>query len=117
MIQLTNLTDAASQQTIVTLDDGTYMTLLLEYFGGIQRWMYSISHPLITLNAQNLCQSPNLLRPYRTQIDFGLACTAADFVDPVTINDFINGRVALYVLNATDIANIESSIYQIPGIL
>ena len=111
MIQLTNLTNSSNQQTTVNLPDGTQMILSLKYSGGVQRWFYGISHPSLARTFQGLCVHPNLLRPYRNIIDFGLSCVASDGVDPVTVEDFLNQRVAIFILNAADVAFVESQIY------
>jgi hypothetical protein len=110
MNQITTLTDAASQQLSIALDDGTIATFSFTYLSAIQRWTFYLSHPLLTLAGMTLSAHPNVLRAWRNVIPFGLACTSLDGIDPVDISDFANGRVQIYILNAADVAQVETDI-------
>lgn len=111
MNRLTVLADEAWQQVYPVLDDGTVLTLEVIYLASIQRWMFNLTHPNLTLNASLLCVHPNLLHSWRNIINFGIACLSTDGVDPVDIEDFSTGRVQLYILNATDLAAVDSEVF------
>ena len=106
-----NITDQANQETKPVLDDGSILTLDLMFNGSTQRWMMNVSHPLLTVNGIAICNFPNLLRDWRNVIDFGLACITTSGVDPVNVEDFVNGNASLYLLNAADVAAAESTIF------
>jgi hypothetical protein len=109
---ITTITEDAAQKVSVVLEDGTLMTLELLYRPGVQRWFFSIAHPLLTLSGMMLAEHPNLLRPWRNLISFGLACMSSDGLDPVDIADFANGRIQLFTLNASEIGLVESDILE-----
>lgn len=107
---LNNITDAADQLMSITLDDGS--TALLEFFyrSGIQRWTLDISHPLLNVHGLNLCLSPNLLRQWKNVITFGLAIDSTVGLDPINVEDFLNGRSLAYILSAAEVQQVETEI-------
>lgn len=104
------LSDEAWQQVSVPLDDGSLAVLELRYRPAVQRWFYGLAHPSLTLSGQMLAVHPNLLRPWRNLISFGLACLSADGADPVDISDFASGRIGLHVLSAAEVAQVETDV-------
>jgi hypothetical protein len=111
MQQIDNIGGEANQQTQVTLEDGSVVTLGLRYLPAVQRWMMDVTHDDGTFLGLNVCVHPNLLRPWRNTLRFGIACGALDGVSPVDVNDFSTGRVALYVLSAAEVAQVERDIF------
>lgn len=107
---LTNLTDAADQLMTLTLDDGSTLQLELIYRPNIQRWSANITHPLLTLVGYNLAMSPNILRPWRNLIPFGIAIDSTIGLDPIAIEDWADGNSLIYILNASDVAFVETNI-------
>ena len=101
----------------VVLDDGSIAQFEFFYRGGVQRWFVNITHPLITLKGYGLTQGPNILRPWRNLIPFGIAVVAIDGIDPIQATDFQNGRVLIYVLNAADIQIIEQEVFAPPPLV
>lgn len=110
MKQITTISDDADQLVYFILDDGSVLKLEFICRPSIQRWSVNVSHPLITLNGYNLCLSPNILRPWKNLIPFGIAVTSLDGVDPVDIDDFSSGRVQIFILSAEDVAAVETDI-------
>ena len=109
MQRLDTLTDSADQITTLILPDKSLATFEFIYRPAIQRWTFSVSHPTLTVNGLNLCLSPNLLRPWRNVIPFGLACTSSDGADVAFIHDFLSGRILVYGLSAAEVAAVETS--------
>ena len=110
MIFIENVTDEAKQAHHIVLADGSTMDLTLTYLPTIQRWQFDIVHPQLTAYGRLLTHHPNLLRQWQNIIQFGLACIVSDGAEPFDIEDFASGRVELYVLDATDVADVESKI-------
>lgn len=113
MQQITNLSDEADQLTKIVLGDGSIATFEFIYLPAIERWVYSVSHPDLTVNRLILCMGPNVLRDFRNIIPFGLACYTTDGADPFYIEDFSSGRVTLYVLDASEVAFFEESVFNV----
>lgn len=107
---ITNLTDFADQVTLLQLPDGTNATMELIYQGAAERWLMNISYGSFVVNGINLCCYPNVLRQWRNIIPFGITCATTTQTDPFDINDFATGRVSLYLLDETDIVQVESII-------
>lgn len=111
MKQINSLGNAADQQQTVTLDDGSTVQLEFFYRAGIQRWFIDVIHSSLTLRGFGLSQGPNILRQWRNLIPFGIAVQAIDLIDPVQITDFQTGRVAVYILSADEVDQVEQNVY------
>ena len=106
------------QQTALQMPDGSTGTLELNYRGAIQRWTFNFTHaqfPDGALNGQMLCVHPNILRNFKNLLSFGFAIVSATGNDPVSISDFANGSVLLYLLDAADVAEVETTIFGAPA--
>ena len=116
MVQINNLSDAADQVTNLAMPDGSNGVLELIYRGATQRWTFNFTHsqfPNGALIGQMLCVHPNILRNFKNVINFGMACVSADGQDPVSIEDFVDGRISLYILSAADVLTVESTFFGI----
>ena len=110
MKQINNLTDDARQITHFVLDDGNIIDITFTYLATIQHWQIDIIHSKLTLYGQLLSSNFNLLRQYKNILNFGIACITSDGTEPVLQNDFISGRVAIYILDEIDVQTIEQGI-------
>lgn len=114
--QISNLTNFANQTTQLQLPDGTIATMQLIYQGAPERWIMNVSYGTFTASGIGVCTYPNILRQWKEILPFGLAFVTADQTDPFDINDFSTGRVAVYLLDETDIETIESTVFGGPQI-
>lgn len=112
MTQIDNLTDAADQTSTLILPDNTAVTMRLRFHPRTSRWVADVGYAAqnFQVNGLNLCCMPNVMRPWRGTLPFGIAFMTADLTDPFNLNDFASGRVAVYLLNAADVALVESQI-------
>jgi len=112
MKQFSSLTNDAKQKTAITLDDGTLVSVTLEYRDNQRGWFYSLNYGAtgFVINNRRLVVSPNMLRAFRNIIPFGFACISAGGSEPVFLNDFVSGRVGLYILESSDIPVAEAVI-------
>lgn len=122
MTRVDNLGDEPDQIVRLVLDDGSIITLELIYRPTTQRWTFDLSWPGptaggpgLTVNGVNLCVLPNVLRPWRNNIPFGLLCSSTDGADPFYIEDFLSGRVSLYLMDAADLAAVEKQFFSNPA--
>jgi hypothetical protein len=114
--QITNLTNFADQVTQLQLPDGSLATMELIYQGTTERWIMNITYGTFTANGIGVCTYPNILRQWKEILPFGIAFVTADQTDPFDINDFSTGRVSVYLLDQTDIATIESTVFGGPQV-
>ena len=114
MVSIDNLSDAADQTTTLQIYDGTNGQLELIYMGSTQRWIFNFTHPDFpdgSINGQMLCVHPNILRQFKNFLSFGMSCVSNDGTDPVNIEDFANGKITLYILNATEVQTVEQTFF------
>lgn len=116
MNKIDNLSDGADQLTTLQMPDGSIGTIELYYRGASQRWVFDFTHPQFpngAIQGQMLCVHPNILRNFKNILDFGMAVVSTDGQDPAFIEDFVNGRVSLFILDAADVAAVEADAYGI----
>ena len=111
MIQLTKITNQATQNFNLVSETGEVISFSLRYLPRVAGWVFDCSFGNFSIKGARLTISPNTLRGYRNIIDFGLMCVSTDGYEPQYLNDFVTGRVTLYLLNPTDVASVESKIF------
>lgn len=105
-----NLTNFADQVSQLQLPDGTVATLELLFNGTTERWTFNLSYNDKNYNSIGLCCFPNILRAWKNILPFGISCVTTDGTDPFNINDFVTGRVTLFLLTQDDVDSIETQI-------
>lgn len=120
MTIINGLSDSPSQTASLALPDGTRVQLVLTYVPQQLGWFYDWSYvnaagTSYTYQGNRLTAFPNLMRQQRNLVPFGIMCLTSDNSEPMGQEDFINGNVTLYLLNQTDVANIEAQIFANPG--
>lgn len=95
----------------IGLEDGGTIQLTLNFRSNQRCWFYSIlGSSGFTVNNRRLVNSPNMLRQFRRNINFGLSCVVSDGGEPWFLDDFINGRVKIYELSLADVATVEAHL-------
>jgi len=84
------------------------ISFFIFYMPSQQSWYFNLSYGDVTINGAQLTVGPNILRGYRRNINFGLACLSTDGLDPFYLNDFVTGRIKLILLNETDVDLVEA---------
>lgn len=117
MTRVDNLTDSSDQATTLILPDNTPVSLRLRFRPRTGRWIADVGYATnnFQVNGLNICCFPNVMRPWREVLPFGIAFMTADFTDPFQLQDFATGRVAVYLLTADDVAQVESTIIGRPA--
>lgn len=113
MRQIDNLSSDTDQLVKIVLDDGSFVQFNFHYYPGTQRWNVDILWNSFEMDGIGLCAHPNLLREFRNTLPFGLTIVTTDGLDPAFVDDFTNGRVTAYVLNADEVAQTESNIFAV----
>ena len=107
MTQITGITANAKQTLTLVLPNGGQATLYLEYMEGQQGWFYSISYGTWSATYRRLVVTANMLRGFRNIIPFGLGIMTTDGYETLFINDFVNGRASLFLLDQDDVNTFE----------
>ena len=108
MKQITSITGDSKQRFTITLDDNKGSVDFRLYFMPTQySWYYDFTYNNYTSNGNKVVLNPNALRHLRKILPFGIGFQAEGNVEPFAVNDFVNGRVQMYVLNESDIQEVE----------
>jgi len=109
--QVDKLTNAARQKCNLIGDNGEVVTLELYFLSTQNGWAYNLSYNDFVLNGALLTVSPNCLRSWQNLLPFGLMCNSIDGYEPQFINDFVDGRITLYLLNRVEVLQIEAELF------
>jgi len=108
MLYINKITSAASQQLTLTGIPSIQITMTLRFMPRVQQWIMGLSYGSFSVQGMAVTGGLNILRQYKNNIPFGICCICADGLDPYQIDDFANERANLYLLNADDVAMIET---------
>ena len=111
MKQITELTNDSKQLYTVIGENGEQIKFNLYYYATQESWYFDISYLTTTINGLKLTNFPNILRQWKNILPFGLACTVTDGFDPYYIDDFVNGRVSVFLLNSDDVTTVEQQVF------
>jgi hypothetical protein len=107
-----NLTNNPNQTSTVVLSDGTTVEFNFRFMDTASPafWVFDVVYDTLgfEVNNINLSTHPNILRQWKNILPFGLLVNSSDGLDPLDINDFINGRITLVLLDKTGIAAVEA---------
>lgn len=109
---ITAITNDPIQNLGIILDNGSTVQMQLNYIPAQQGWFYSLTYGTFIANFMRVVNSPNMIRKYRNIIPFGLACTTIDGYEIINQSDFISGRASMFVLNPSDVTEVETMITQ-----
>lgn len=103
-------TDPLQQQTLI-LPNGNSTTIQLYFIPMQYGWFItSLVYGSFTLQGLRIVANPNMLRQFKNQIPFGLACYPnANGLgrDPSQQQDFSSGAFSLYLLDQAEVAQYE----------
>lgn len=111
MLYINKLTSDAEQDVILTGIPNISIFMTLRFLPRVQRWIMNIEYNDFVLNGRAVTTTPNILRQFRNQIPFGIACVAASGLDPFQISDFASQACNLYLLNAADVQTVEQDFF------
>jgi len=109
--QITEISSDARQLLTITTDAQDTFSLELSYSDLQQAWFYNITFGDTVINGRRIVNAANILRAFRNVLPFGIAITSTDAGEPIFLDDFSIGRIELIVLEAEEVAQIETDIY------
>ena len=111
MQQLLNIASVYRQTMSVPIEGSTTAMQLTLEFNPVQfAWFMSLTWGAFVLNSVQMVAAPNLLRQWKNVIPFGLAVLNTGKLDPLTLEDFTTGVSTIYILNASDVAAMETML-------
>ncbi len=109
MFLIQQVTNDANQKQVLILPNGNALTMQM-YFVPLQfGWFIkSLVYGTFTLSNLRVTVSPNMLRQFKNQIPFGLACYANGVVrEPSQQLDFSSKAFSLFILNQAEVFAYE----------
>ena len=107
MIELTNLTNEAKQSMILVGTNNEQIPFDLTYFPTQQLWSFNISYLDFEAKGITLVCAPNILYKFKNLLPFGIGVISTDGGDPYYIDDFIVKRIRIFLLDETDLENLN----------
>lgn len=109
---INGLSNSPNMQIALVLDNGNKAQLNLYYFETQKGWYYSLNYNNGQWQAslRRLVTSPNMLQSQVDIIPFGIAVTTKGGLEPVGINDLSDGTTQIYLLNETEILEVEAGL-------
>lgn len=111
MQQILNISQEPKQKLNLSLDNGTQITVVLEYVPSQIGWFFTVTSSIGNTYCRRITNCPNLLRDKQNTMRFGIACIVEDGGEPYFIDDFVNGNAKLYVLNYNELQYIGKTKY------
>lgn len=109
MLYVNKITQDASQIMVLTGITGIQITVTLRYMPRIQQWIMGVDDGTTFIQGISVVNGLNILRQWKNVISYGIQCTTNTGVDPYLVTDFANQVANLYLLDADDVAAIESA--------
>jgi len=111
MVQITGLTSNPSQ----TFNIPDPVTRKIIYFSlyfspRTQNWYIDIKYETFEAKGLKLVRGPNILSRHINTLPFGLSVVITDTFEPFLINDFVSGRVSLFLLTHADALTVRDMI-------
>lgn len=111
MLYINKVTADAQQQLTLTGIAGVLIGMTLRFMPRPQRWIMGLTYNTTSIQGEAVVTSANMIRQFKNNVPFGIACLRADGLDPYTINDFANQTANLYLLDAADVADLEAGFF------
>ena len=111
MIRITGLTSTPSQ-TFNIPDPVTRkkMSFALYFSPRCQCWYFDVQYETFTAKGLKLVRSMNSLSRHINVLPFGLIVSVSDGFEPFLINDFVSGRVSLFLITHAEAEEIQDAI-------
>ena len=108
---ITEFTDNPKQTCTLVLENQETVTFNLYFYETQLSWYFDFTYNDVISNGNKVVLGMNILRSFKHIIPFGLAFQANDGVEPFAIDDFITGRVSVYLLSKDDVEASENNIF------
>lgn len=107
---ITELTQDSKQKFSLIGELNQRIDVEFYYLPTQQGWFFNLSYDGLIINGAQLVAHPNILKSYENILNFGIACISETGLDPTFIDDFVEGRINIYLLNEEEKNSIEELI-------
>lgn len=109
---LNKISSNAQQRFFLTGNPGARITMTLRYMATQNIWVMDLQQGTFIANGIAIVANPNLLRCFKNNIDFGIACRTINGLDPYFIDAFETGAASLYLLSAEEVLQVEAGVFE-----
>ncbi len=103
------VTNDPVQKQVLILPDSSSISIQIRYVPMQYGWVIDfITYESWTINSLWVVNSPNLLRQFKNEIPFGLACQTVGNREPMFQNDFSTGTSNLFILTQDEVLTFEN---------
>ena len=110
---ITSITAYPKQEFILRLDNNESATMKLYYLATQQSWYFDIEYKDYINNGNKVVLTPNAIRHLRNKLPFGIGFLAEGNAEPFGLNDFLDKKVLMVLLNQEDVQELEDGIYNV----
>lgn len=107
MKQITVLGKEAKQKFQFLISEGE-IDFQFNYVQNQLAWFISFKFKDKEFNNIKLALNKNILRGYKNYLPFGIMVRSNSKIEPMFIDDFVNNRTNVYVLNKEEVRQIEN---------
>lgn len=111
MKRITDLSSDAKQKFKIQIDGGSLASFEFWFSDNNIGWYFNLEYEGFKVNNLRLVTSPNCINTYKNILPFGLMCSTNDGYEPWFIDDFVKGRVSVFILTADEVELIQENIY------
>ena len=110
---ITSITAYPKQQFVLKLENNEFAIMRLYYYATQQSWYYDIEYNDYINNGNKVVLSLNVLRHLRNKLPFGISFLSGSNAEPFGLNDFVEQKVIMLLLNQEDVQELEDTIYNV----
>lgn len=108
MNKINQITNNTRQKQTVPLPDGTSFDISIYFVPMQYGWFIEeLNYQGFKITCMRIVNSPNLLRQFKNQLPFGLACISNDDREPSLQDDFKSGASNLFTISKEEILQYE----------
>lgn len=111
MQQITSITSVPKQRMQIVLDNNENFIFELYYSTRTQSWYFAFEYKDIQVSCLKVVLTPNALRQFKKLIPFGIAFTSSGNIEPFKQDDFLSGRINIFILNEEEVKQIEQEVF------
>lgn len=111
MLYINKITADPSQNLNLTGISNIVVKMGLRYLPRMRLWSMDLSWNDFSANGIIITTAPNMLRQFRDIVPFGMTCLTTNGLDPYGLKDFLEQKANLYLLDATEVQQIEVGMF------
>lgn len=108
---ITSITAQPKQRFVLRLDNNETAIMRLYYYTSQSSWYFDIEYGDYINNGNKVVLTMNALRHLKNIVPFGIAFISNSDAEPFQLEDFVNGKVLMLLLNQDEVLEVEEKVY------